>query len=413
MPIKNFDQYLEKYAELIITTGINVQPTQSVIIYAEVTQQPLVHALIDSAYQHGAKAVQVEWKDDYITHALIQNASDEVLNQVPTSTTIKAQEIASNRISRISIMSEDPDSFGDLDQQKVAIFSKSQAYGKKPVMDATMNNELAWVVVAAASPAWAKKVFPELNPAEACEKLWLNIFKFNRIESTQDPTVAWQKHIAQLNQHATWLNQENFKALHYLSPRTDITVGLAENHHWEGADSNDKAGNYFTANLPTEEVFTSPDYRHIDGHVTATKPLSYGGVLINDIQLTFENGVVTKATASTGQAVLDQLLASDSGAKSLGEVALVPNPSPISQSGLIFYNTLIDENASNHMALGAAYPFNINNGTQMDDATRQAHGQNQSIIHVDFMMGSADLDIDGIKADGSTVPVFRQGDWAK
>ncbi|WP_373750773.1 aminopeptidase, partial [Weissella soli] len=196
------------------------------------------------------------------------------------------------------------------------------------------------------------------------------------------------------------------------SPRTHLTVGLAEDHHWEGADSTDKQGNYFVANMPTEEVFTSPDARNIHGTVTATKPLSYGGVLINDIKLTFENGKIVEASAATGEDVLKHLIETDEGSHSLGEVSLVPDPSPISQSGIVFYTTLIDENASDHLAIGAAYPFNINNGTSMSAEARQAKGQNISNVHVDFMMGSADMDIDGIKYDGTVVPVFRNGDWA-
>ncbi len=208
------------------------------------------------------------------------------------------------------------------------------------------------------------------------------------------------------------MNQQNFKALQYHSEKTSLTVGLAEDHVWEAAESFNKAGNRFVPNMPTEEVFTSPDYRHIDGTVQSTKPLSYSGVLITDIKLTFADGKVVAAEATTGQDTLQQLIQTDAGAASLGEVSLVPDDSPISNSDIVFYTTLIDENASDHLALGAAYPSNIKNGTQLSVTDRQAKGQNDSIVHVDFMIGSADMDIDGVTQDGQLVPVFRQGNWA-
>lgn len=411
MDTLTLDRYLKKYADLIISIGVNVQPGQDVIIYAAIDQQKLAHLVLDAAYQKGATQVQIEWNDQYLTHELIKHSDPDKLSIVPTSTTIRAKEIADKHTARISIISEDPDALGDLNQNDVANYSKALAYAKKPVMDATMNNDLSWVVVAASSPKWAHKVFPDVNLSEAVDQLWNKIFEFNRITLENDPVVAWQQHIKKLSTKAAWLNQENFKEIHFTSNQTDLTVGLAQDHVWEGADSFDKSGNYFTANLPTEEVFTAPDYRNIHGVVKATKPLSYGGVLINDIELTFVDGQVTKATASSGEDVLQHLIQSDDGAKSLGEVSLVPNPSPISQSGIIFYNTLIDENASNHLALGAAYPFNINNGTQMSDEQRQNKGENLSIIHVDFMMGSADMNVVGIKYDGTITPIFENGDW--
>lgn len=411
MDTLTLERYLKKYAELITSIGINVQSGQEVIIYAAIDQQKLAHFILDAAYRRGAAKVQIEWNDQYLTHELIKHSSVEQLAIIPTSTTIRAKEIADHHTSRISIISEDPDALGDLNQDSVAEYSKALAYAKKPVMDATMNNDLSWVVVAAASANWAHKIFPDLEVAMALDQLWQQIFDFNRITLDNDPIIAWQHHIKKLSDKAAWLNQENFKALHFTSNQTDLLVGLAQDHVWEGADSFDKSGNYFTANLPTEEVFTAPDYRNITGTVKATKPLSYGGVLINDIELTFADGQVTKATASSGSDVLQKLIRADEGARSLGEVSLVPNPSPISQSGIIFYNTLIDENASNHLALGAAYPFNINNGTQMSDEQRQQKGENLSIIHVDFMMGSADMNVLGVKANGSLIPIFKNGDW--
>ncbi|MCM0582005.1 aminopeptidase [Weissella diestrammenae] len=412
MTIANFDTLLAKYADVITSIGVNVQPGQDILLYADVEQQQLAHLIIDSAYQRGANQVMVEWQDTYVTKNFLAHADEASITHVPTSVTVRAQELVARSTSRISLISADPDALGAIDSQTVANYSKAQAHAKKPIMEATMNNDISWLVVAGAGQAWAEKVFPDLKGADAVDRLWREIFKITRISVDNDPVADWKKHIALLSEKAAWLNDNNFKELRYTSPRTQLTVGLAENHIWEGADSKDKAGNYFTANMPTEEVFTAPDYRNIHGTVTATKPLSYGGVLINDIQLTFEAGRVVKASASTGEDVLKHLLDSDDGARSLGEVSLVPDPSPISQSGIIFYNTLIDENASDHLALGAAYPFNLKNGTQLSDDARHAKGQNLSIIHVDFMMGSADMSVDGVRYDGTIVPVFRQGDWA-
>ncbi|AOT57194.1 aminopeptidase [Weissella soli] len=412
MTIANFDTLLAKYADVIITKGINVQKGQDVLIYAEIDQVPLTHALIAAAYAKGANKVDVEWKDSYLQKEFLNHADETTIATVPIWETVRAEYLVGRNTSRISVVSADPDALGSVNPDTVATYAKAAARAKKPIMEATMNNDLSWVVVSAASQAWAEKVFPELQGEAATDRLWSEIFKITRIGVTNDVEADWDAHIAKLTEKATWLNENNFKELRYTSPRTHLTVGLAEDHHWEGADSTDKQGNYFVANMPTEEVFTSPDARNIHGTVTATKPLSYGGVLINDIKLTFENGKIVEASASTGEDVLKHLIETDEGSHSLGEVSLVPDPSPISQSGIVFYTTLIDENASDHLAIGAAYPFNINNGTSMSAEARQAKGQNISNVHVDFMMGSADMDIDGIKYDGTVVPVFRNGDWA-
>ena len=270
---------------------------------------------------------------------------------------------------------------------------------------------MSWTVVSAADQAWAEKVFPEKKGQAAIDALWEEIFKTTRIDKA-DPVKAWHEHDQKLHEKSDWLNDQQFSALHYVSPVTDITIGLPENHVWEGAGSFTPEGTEFMANMPTEEVFTAPDCRRIDGYVTSTKPLSYAGNILEDMKFTFKDGKVVEATAKKGQEVLEHLLETDAGAKSLGEVSLVPDPSPISQSGIIFFNTLFDENASDHLALGASYPFNVAGGTKMSDEELLDHGMNVSQTHVDFMVGSADMDIDGIKKDGTIVPVFRNGDWA-
>lgn len=411
MTIANFEEKLQKYAELIVKVGVNVQPGQEVVLYINVDQQHLAHLIVKEAYQAGAGKVMIKWSDTFAQREFLEHASDEFLENVPEFAKEEAQYIAEHRCCRISVMSEDPGAFGGIDQKRVAAYQSANGKALMPVRQATQNNDLSWTVVAAASPAWAERVFPDLKGEAAVDRLWEEIFKTTRIDR-EDPIQAWKDHDAKLHEKEDWLNKEQFSALHYTSPRTDLTIGLPENHVWEGGGSKNAAGIEFMANMPTEECFTAPDNRRIDGYVTSTKPLSYAGNILENMKFTFKEGKVVEATAEKGQAVLDHLLETDEGVRSLGEVSLVPDPSPISQSGITFFNTLFDENASDHLALGAAYPFNVQGGTKMSENQLKAKGINFSQAHVDFMVGSADMNIDGIKKDGTIVPVFRNGDWA-
>lgn len=411
MTIANFEEKLQKYAELIVKVGVNVQPGQEVVLYINVDQQHLAHLIVKEAYKAGAGKVMIKWSDTFAQREFLEHASDEFLENVPEFTKEEAQYIADHRCCRISVMSEDPGAFGGIDQKRVAAYQSANGKALMPVRQATQNNDLSWTVVAAASPAWAERVFPDLKGEAAVDRLWEEIFKTTRIDR-EDPIQAWKDHDAKLHEKEDWLNKEQFSALHYTSPRTDLTIGLPENHVWEGGGSKNAAGIEFMANMPTEECFTAPDNRRIDGYVTSTKPLSYAGNILENMKFTFKDGKVVEATAEKGQAVLDHLLETDEGVRSLGEVSLVPDPSPISQSGITFFNTLFDENASDHLALGAAYPFNVQGGTKMSKDQLKAKGINFSQAHVDFMVGSADMNIDGIKKDGTIVPVFRNGDWA-
>lgn len=408
----NFNLKLDKYAELIIKTGVNVQKGQTIILYADVENVVLARKIVDAAYASGAEEVIVKWNDTHISHAFLENTSDERLVNIPNYLTVEAEELMAKNASRISLISSDPDAYGDLDQERVAKYTAANGKALKVIRQATMNNDISWLVVSAAGQKWAEKVFPELTGQVAVERLWDEIFKVVRIDDTNDALAEWDEHIKILKTKAEWLNDLNFKELHYKSAVTDFTIGLAKEHVWEAADSVDRQGNLFVANMPTEEVFTSPDFNNIHGKVVSTKPLSYAGVLIEDIELNFENGQVTEAHASKGEDALIKLLDTDEGSRSLGEVSLVPFHSPISESGIVFFTTLIDENASDHLALGAAYPFNVKNGTTLDVEARKALGQNQSQTHVDFMIGSADMDIDGVTYDNQIIPVFRNGDWA-
>lgn len=411
MTITNFEEKLQKYAELIVKVGVNVQPGQEVVLYINVDQQHLAHLIVKEAYKAGAGKVMIKWSDTFAQREFLEHASDEFLENVPEFAKEEAQYIADHRCCRISVMSEDPGAFGGIDQKRVAAYQSANGKALMPVRQATQNNDLSWTVVAAASPAWAERVFPDLKGEAAVDRLWEEIFKTTRIDR-EDPIQAWKDHDAKLHEKEDWLNKEQFSALHYTSPRTDLTIGLPENHVWEGGGSKNAAGIEFMANMPTEECFTAPDNRRIDGYVTSTKPLSYAGNILENMKFTFKDGKVVEATAEKGQAVLDHLLETDDGVRSLGEVSLVPDPSPISQSGITFFNTLFDENASDHLALGAAYPFNVQGGTKMSEDQLKAKGINFSQAHVDFMVGSADMNIDGIKKDGTIVPVFRNGDWA-
>ena len=411
MTIANFEEKLQKYAELIVKVGVNVQPGQEVVLYINVEQQHLAHLIVKEAYKAGAGKVMIKWSDTFAQREFLEHASDEFLENVPEFAKEEAQYIADHRCCRISVMSEDPGAFGGIDQKRVAAYQSANGKALMPVRQATQNNDLSWTVVAAASPAWAERVFPDLKGEAAVDRLWEEIFKTTRIDR-EDPIQAWKDHDTKLHEKEDWLNKEQFSALHYTSPRTDLTIGLPENHVWEGGGSKNAAGIEFMANMPTEECFTAPDNRRIDGYVTSTKPLSYAGNILENMKFTFKDGKVVEATAEKGQAVLDHLLETDEGVRSLGEVSLVPDPSPISQSGITFFNTLFDENASDHLALGAAYPFNVQGGTKMSKDQLKAKGINFSQAHVDFMVGSADMNIDGIKKDGTIVPVFRNGDWA-
>lgn len=409
--IENFSEKLKKYAKLIVKVGVNVQKGQPVVLYISVTQQELAHLIVEEAYEAGASEVMIEWKDTFSEREFLKHASEERLENVPEYIVKKGNYIAEKKAARISVMSADSGAYAGIDQKRIAKNQAAMGKALRQVRKATQNNDLSWTVVSAADQAWAEKVFPEKKGQAAIDALWEEIFKTTRIDKA-DPVKAWHEHDQKLHEKSDWLNEQQFSALHYVSPVTDITIGLPENHVWEGAGSFTPEGTEFMANMPTEEVFTAPDCRRIDGYVTSTKPLSYAGNILEDMKFTFKDGKVVEATAKKGQEVLEHLLETDAGAKSLGEVSLVPDPSPISQSGIIFFNTLFDENASDHLALGASYPFNVAGGTKMSDEELLDHGMNVSQTHVDFMVGSADMDIDGIKKDGTIVPVFRNGDWA-
>ncbi|MFD1672980.1 aminopeptidase [Agrilactobacillus yilanensis] len=405
-----FNQQLKKYAQLIVKTGINVQAGDTVVLQIAVTQTQLAHHIVQQAYTLGAAEVLVVWADSFVQKQLLTQADKTRLTAQPDYRKAEIDYWLSHQAKRISVMSTAPNALADVDPERIHLFQTAAGQLQQTLRRATQNNDVSWTVVAAAEPDWAQIVFPDLTPTAAEAALWQEIFKTTRVDQP-DPVQAWAAHDAQLRQKATWLNDLQFDALHYQAPGTDLTVGLPKAHFWSAASSQNAHGQRFMANMPTEEVFTAPDHRRIDGTVTATKPLSYAGQMLDGLEFTFKAGQVVQATAKTGQTLLTQLLSTDDGAKSLGEVALVPVTSPIAQADLVFHNTLFDENASNHLALGSAYPFSIKAGTKMNPLALQKAGLNQSLIHVDFMVGSEQMAIDGLTKTGQVVPIFRNGTW--
>ena len=412
MTLENFNENLKKYARLIAETGVNVQDNHTVVLQISVDQAPLARLITEEAYRLGAAEVIVQWSDETIQREFLAHAATDRIENVPQYKIDQTDDWIAKGASRISVVSSNPDALAGVDAQRVAAFQAANGKALVNLRKATQANKVSWTVVAAASEGWAAKVFPELATSEEqVDALWNEIFKTTRIYE-ENPVIAWDIHDKKLQEKAAELNEQQFTALHYTAPGTDLTIGLPKNHLWEGAGSYNARGEEFMANMPTEEVFTAPDSRRVDGYVSSTKPLSYAGTIISGMKFTFKDGKVVDFSAEQGEEALKNLLAIDEGAKHLGEVALVPDPSPISQSGLIFYNTLFDENASNHLAFGSAYAFNLQGGTEMSEEELAEAGLNRSQTHVDFMVGSDKMNIDGIKEDGTIIPVFRNGDWA-
>lgn len=409
--LSDFNELLKKYARLIAETGVATEKGHTVVLQISVDQVPLARLITQEAYKLGAAEVIVQWTDDQIQREFLLHAATDRIENVPQSKIDQADEWLEKGASRISVVSADPDAFAGVDSQRVASYQAAAGKALMNLRKATQANKVSWTVVAAAGKQWAAKVFPDLPEEEQVDALWDQIFKTTRVYE-EDPVLAWKKHDEKLAKKAEELNQEQFSALHYTAPGTDIIIGLPKNHLWEGAGSYNARGKKFMANMPTEEVFTAPDSHRVDGYISSTKPLSYAGTIISGMKFTFKDGKVVDFSAEQGEDVLAKLLDTDEGARRLGEVALVPDPSPISQSGIIFFNTLFDENASNHLALGSAYAFSVKGGTEMSDEELAEAGLNRSQTHVDFMVGSDKMDIDGIREDGSTVPIFRNGDWA-
>jgi aminopeptidase len=415
----DFEHALEKYAELTVKVGLNLQPGQRLLIKGNalvtngvsIHAAPLVRLIAVNAYRLGARLVDVIWGDDQVQLARFQHAPRDSFQEYPTWQTDGALECAKRGDARLVILADNPGLFEGQDPELVAIYHKTALKHAKPAVELTARNALNWTVIAASVPGWASKVFPNL-PSEAAEaKLWDTIFEICRVKHP-DPISSWEEHVNHLTARCSYLNHRQYTALKLTGPGTDLTIGLPEGHLWKGVRETTEAGIAFTGNLPTEEVFTMPHKDRTQGVVTASLPLSRAGVLIENFSLTFAEGRVVNATAEKGQSSLRKLIETDEGASRLGEVALVPHSSPVAQCGVLFHNDLIDENAASHIALGAAYKFNVQGGETMSDAGFAEAGGNLSLVHADFMIGSGEMDVDGLSQNGDAEPVMRSGEWA-
>ena len=411
-----FEQNLEKYVEIILKVGLNLQQGQRLLIGAANIGTPLlelahiVELITKKAYQMGAKYVEVIWNDPQLHLIRFQHAPRDSFEEYPTWISDAYLEFAEKGDAILGVNAGIPDLFIDQDPELIAITRKTDAKHSKPFYDLLSKNAMNWTVITPPVEGWAEKVFPALSPDIRGTKMWDTIFDVCRVRQ-KDPVSAWNDHINQLNARSNYLNHKQYITLKLEAPGTDLTIGLPKGHIWSSGSLISQNGIGFTGNLPTEEICTLPHRDKIEGFVTATKPLPVD-ILIEDFRLTFSKGQVIKATAKKGEKMLSELLEIDEGMSHLGEIALVPHSSPISQSGILFYNSLIDENASCHIALGMGYRFCLKNGDKMSDEDFMTAGGNVSLSHIDFMIGSGEMDIDGITEDGTIEAIMRKGEWA-
>lgn len=403
---------LFKYAQVITQVGANVQKGQRVWINCTTDSLPLVRLVVEEAYKLGAVDVHVKMTDDAISRLNAEYQPTDYYAEIPQYAIDERNFYLDDNVVFIHILSSDPNLLAGIDSDKLAAFAKAVGEKFSYYRSRVMTDKNSWTIAAYPSPAWARLVFPdEASDEVAVEKLLDAMLTATRIK-VEDPVTEWQEHRDRLTEKADYLNKKHYKALHYRAEGTDLTIGLPETHIWIAAGGKNEKGAVFVPNMPTEEVFTAADKTKVNGYVSNKKPLSYKGTIIDGFKLHFKDGAVVDFECEQGYDVLKNLLEMDEGSRYLGEVALVPHDSPISNSGLLFFNTLYDENAANHLALGAAYPTNIEGGGDMTEEELAKAGINSSAAHEDFMIGCADMDIDGILEDGTREPVFRDGNWA-
>ncbi|MDU3213573.1 MAG: aminopeptidase [Staphylococcus epidermidis] len=419
----NYHNKLKQYAELLVRVGMNVQPQQPVFIRSSVEALELTHLIVEEAYKAGAEDVRVSYTDPKLKRLKYENESVEHFEkqELKQYDIEERLDYVNRGAANLALIAEDPELLNGIDAQKLKAYQTVYSKGFKPYMEASQKNQFPWVVAAFPTRDWARRVYPELDVESAYIKFIDEVFDIVRVDG-QNPIENWEKHIKDLSVkhikdlsvHAKRLQEKNYQALHYISEGTDLIVGLPKGHIWEDATSYVNGdGQPFIANIPTEEVFTAPDRNNVNGYVTNKLPLNLNGNIIDGFTLTFKDGVIIDVKAEKGEKLLKDLIATDEGACRLGEVALVPDDSPISNRRTIFYNTLFDENASCHLAIGSAYSFNIKGGTEMTTEEKIANGLNDSNIHEDFMIGSPDLTIYGILQDETKELVFKNGNWAK
>lgn len=414
---KDFQSNLKKYADLVIKVGLNLQPGQKLIIQhlrndgVPIQAAPLIRLVADSAYQAGARLVDVQWRDDEITLSRFKHAPRDSFEEFPAWQAKGILDVVEDGGALLTVSSIDPDLMEGQDPDLVDQRQRAFLEHWKPISAHIGKNTMNWNLFSVPIEGWARKIFPDLPAEEQMPALWDAIFKISRVYE-DDPIAAWQTHLANLKKYGDYLNEKAYRKFHYTAPGTDLWLTLPEGHIWRSAGFGSQSGIPFTANIPTEEVFTLPDRRYTEGTVKSARPLVYSGNVIDNFSLTFKEGKVVDFSAEQGEDVLEKLLSVDEGSSMLGEVAIVPNSSPISQSGLLFYNTLLDENASCHLALGSAYRFSLNGGEKLSPEEFGDRGGNSSLVHSDFMIGSGEMNIDGVLENGDVEPVLRAGEWA-
>lgn len=409
--MNSFEKKLQQYAALAVQVGVNVHRGQTLVVNAPISAAHFVRLIVKEAYSVGAKLVKVNWSDETVTRIHYDLAPDEAFSIEPKWFAGEMTELVENGAAVLHVIAENPDLLNGVPQERIVTTQKVRAKALEKYREYQMADKFSWSIVAVPSAEWAAKVFPDLPENEQVEKLWDVIFKTVRI-GEQDAVAEWKSHLQNLDSRAELLNSKKYKKLHYTAPGTDLTIELPEGHLWVSGGSINEQGHVFVANMPTEEVFTAPLKTGVNGTVRSTKPLSYGGNLIDGFSITFENGRIVDYTAEQGLEALKSLVEMDEGAHYLGEVALVPHQSPISDTNILFFNTLFDENASNHLAIGNAYAFCLEGGKTMSQQQLAESGLNSSLTHVDFMIGSGEMDINGVTADGTEEPIFRKGNWA-
>jgi aminopeptidase len=407
---KRLADRMDTFARVTVQTGLGLRKGQELLITAPLDALPLVRRITEHAYQAGASLVTTMYADDETTLARYRFAPEASFDKAPGWLYDGIATAYRSGAARLGITGADPSLLGGQDPQKVARANVAMSRVSKPAMELITRHEINWCIVAAATPAWAKVVFPNEEPGAALEKLWDAILFASRMDQP-DPVAGWKEHSASLKKRAAMLNEKRYAALRYTAPGTDLEIGLADGHLWLGGGTTALNGIPCLPNIPTEEVFTTPHRLRARGTVRSTKPLSYQGTLIEEIAVRFEDGRVVEARAKAGQDVLERMLDTDENARRLGEVALVPHSSPISASGLLFSNTLFDENAACHIAMGQAYSTCLEKGDTLNPQELAARGANESLIHVDWMIGSAELDVDGVNQAGRQEPLMRKGEW--
>ena len=402
---------LDLLAHVAVNVGLGLKPGQELVMTASLDTVALARRITEHAYRAGASLVTTLFTDEEAVLARYRHANDASFDRASGWLYDGMAAAFRNGAARLAIAGANPALLANEDSGKVSRANRAVSLAYRPALELITRHEINWTIVAGATPAWAAAVFPADSPDVALARLWEAIFATTRIMAA-DPAEAWRRHDAELQKRAAYMNAKRYTELLYRGPGTDLRLGLATDHLWLGGGTTAGNGVYCIPNLPTEEIFSAPHKDRAEGTVTATKPLAHQGTMIEDIQVRFERGRIVAARASRGQEVLEKLLDTDEGARRLGEVALVPHSSPIAQSGLVFFNTLFDENAASHIALGQSYASCLQNGEKLTAEERDARGANDSLIHVDWMIGSAELDIDGVTASGATEPLMRGGEWA-